>query len=779
MLPLRRLLLRDLLVLVGAAAALITLSLWWGQRASLREQAEARSSLLVDHLRSDLNASMAQVEGLGATLQSLWSEGTLVLPASEGVEPQLHALVRQHPLVAAAFFVDERGEGLFLSRASLEETLEARALNSFQLRQDLGTSWMTTLRRFGRPLPPRDRPPREIYLDASTRPWFVAAQQSPLPLWVDPYPFYGTNLTGITYVVPLRGPGGGFKGVVAMDLMLEDLTGRFWQAHPTAGSLMALVDARGRMILPPRTPILQDPLRRAQSFLQPLDSGRYPTLATLMAQQQGTLWMDSRQGSRLGIRRQLREQAAPPWTLLMAIPESELLGGAQRRLLLALGTCILIVLGVAWHSIRLARRFGNPLRDLSLAAERLGEGQVPAIPETPIAEIRTLGMALRNAGEAQQDRARLQQQLQHSQRLETLGTLAGGIAHDVNNQLGAILGQLFLAREVLPSQSPGALRLIRAEEAVERCAQTTKALLAFSHNAQADLRPLDFNRLIQRTTALLERILGGLVRVDLDLDPNLPRILGEPLQLEQVLMNIAVNARDAMPEGGRLTFRTCHAAGGPVILTVTDTGKGIPPEVLPHVFEPFFTTKPVGKGTGLGLAMAFGILRAHGGSLDVESVLGQGTTFTLRLPTSGTVAEETPNPTQAPEAESGPLAGLRILVAEDEVDLRETLADALTIARAQVETTADGDLAWQLFQATSYDLILSDQRMPQCTGMELLRRIRGTGSTIPFILASGQDLEPFRPELEGDDATRLLPKPFSVARLMELVQEFGLTRKQA
>ncbi|MBI3129821.1 MAG: response regulator [Acidobacteria bacterium] len=779
MLPLRRLLLRDLLVLVGAAAALITFSLWWGQRSSLREQAEARTSLLVDHLRSDLNASMAQIEGLGVTLQSLWSEGTLSLPVTESEEPQLHALVRQHPLVAAVFFVDERGEGIFLSRASLEAALDARPLNSFQLRQEGGTSWMTTLRRFGRPLPTQDRPPREEYLDATTRPWFAAARQSPLPLWVEPYPFYGTSLTGITYVVPLRGPGGIFKGVICLDLMLEDLTGRFWKALPTQGSLMALVDGRGRVILPPRTPILQDPLRRAQSFLQPLDATRYPSLAKLLAQGQDTPWMDFGSGSRLGIRRQLREAAAPAWTLLLTIPEKELLGGAQRRLLWALGACVLILLFVVWHSHRLARRFGNPLRDLSRAAQRLGQGQVPTIPDTPISEIRTLGEALHHAGEAQQDRARLQQQLQHSQRLETLGTLAGGIAHDVNNQLGAIMGQLFLAREVLPAQSPGAQRLIRAEEAVERCAQTTKALLAFSHNAQADLRPLDFNRLIQRTAGLLDRILGGLVRVELDLDPDLPNILGEPLQLEQVLMNIAVNARDAMPEGGLLTFRTRPTEGGPVILSITDTGKGIPPDVLPHIFEPFFTTKPVGKGTGLGLAMAFGILRAHGGNLDVDSSPGQGTTFTLRLPAAGGTHPEVDEPLGSTGMERGPLAGLRILVAEDEVDLRETLADALTIARAQVETAPDGDLAWQLFQATSYDLILSDQRMPHCPGMELLRRVRSTGSGIPFILASGQDLEPFRPELEGDPATRLLPKPFSVARLMELVQEFGLGRPNA
>ncbi|HJV21194.1 MAG TPA: ATP-binding protein [Holophagaceae bacterium] len=775
MLPLRRLLLRDLLVLVGAAAALITFPLWWGQRASLREQAEARTSLLVDHLRSDLNASMAQVEGLGGTLQSLWSENTLALPATEAGESQLHALVRQHPLVASVFFVDERGEGIFLSRANLEDSPSQRTLNSFQLHQDAGTSWMTTLRRNGRPLAPRERPPREVYLDPTTRPWFVAARQSPVSLWVEPYPFYGTSLTGITYVVPLRGPGGTFKGVMGLDLMLEDLTGRFWKAHPTSGSLMALVDGQGRTILPPLSPEMKDPLHRSQAFLQPLDATAYPVLAHLWRRTGEVNWMDLGQGSRLGLRRALREAGTPAWTLLVAVPERELLGGAQRRLLFALGACVLVMLLVGWHSLRLARRFGNPLRDLSRAAKRLGQGQVPAIPDTPIAEIHTLGEALHQAGEAQQDRARLQQQLQHSQRLETLGTLAGGIAHDVNNQLGAILGQLFLAREVLPAGSPGAQRLIRAEEAVERCAQTTKALLAFSHNAQADLRPLAFNHLIQRTAGLLDRILGGLVRVELDLDPNLPDILGEPLQLEQVIMNIAVNARDAMPEGGRLTFRTRPSGPGHVTLTITDTGKGIPPDVLPHIFEPFFTTKPVGKGTGLGLAMAFGILRAHGGTLDVESAPGRGSSFTLRLPASGTLHAEEQG--AKAEADMGPLAGLRILVAEDEVDLRETLADALTIARAQVETAPDGDVAWQLFRSTSYDLVLSDQRMPMCTGMELLRRIRGMGSRIPFILASGQDLEPFRPELEGDAGTRLLPKPFSVARLMELVQEFGVPRK--
>ncbi len=772
MLPLRRLILRDLLVLMGLTASVVGLSLAWNLVVSVREQAEARAGVLVDQLRSDLNGEMVRVEHLGASLRALWQEGQASGPTPPDVlESRFHGLLASFPTVATVILVDAQGDGIFLSQADLDTPPASRTLNGFRL--GAGGA-LLQIRDRGRALPPRERKPPLSYLVATERPWFKAAQATPTPRWVDPYAFFGTNLPGITYVLPIRGPLGEFQGAVAVDLLLEDLTGHFWETRPTAGSQVAMTDSEGRLILLPKTGPLAEAQARAQAFLQPLGPRFLPLLHEVGRRPAGASWFRSQGRSHLGFRRPLRPGGTPPWMVLLVVPEPELIGPAQHRLLVTLGLTLLCLGLVGLRARHLARRFGNPLRDLAGAAETLVQGRIPEPPATPISEIRTVGEALQRAGRLLADRTRLQQQLQHSQRLETLGTLAGGIAHDVNNQLSAILGQLYLARETMPGQSPAAQRIQRAEEAVERCAQTTRALLAFSHQGQTDLRPLDFNHLIRRTAGLLDRVLGGLVRVELDLDPDLPPILGEPLQLEQVLMNLAVNARDAMPQGGQLTFRSRSEGLDFVSLTISDTGRGIPPEVLPHIFEPFFTTKPVGKGTGLGLAMAFGILRAHGGSLDVASEPGEGATFTLRLPVSAEVREAASGPHPTEGGDAGPLAGLRILVAEDEPDLRETLADALTIARAQVETAPDGEVAWQMLQRVPYDLVLSDQRMPQCTGLDLLRRIRASGAKVPFILASGQDLEPFRPELEGDAATRLLPKPFSVAKLLELAQELGI-----
>lgn len=769
MLPLRRLLFRDLLILVGATAALVGLSLVWNLHRSLREQAEARAGILVDQLCTELQADMGRVETLGATLQALWAstpQGTPIRP--EALEAQLHTLTSRHPGVATAFQVDAAGDGALLFQSDLTRPAPERALDGFLLSRP---DRIVQVRAEGRLLPHPREPKAFAYHAPTQRPWFRVARESAGPQWVDPYAFYGTNLPGLTYVVPLRGPGGSFQGALALDLMLEDLTERFWALRPTPGSRVALVDQGGRLVLAPKVAGLESREARAQAFMTPLSAGFLPDLDQAWRAPETPAWVRTASGVHLGMRRPLRSEGTPRWTVVLAIPEAELIGAAQHRLAVTAGLTLVCLLAVGLRARHLARRFGNPLRDLARAAESLVQGQVPPPPETPIAEIRTVGEALERAGRMAVDRTRLQQQLQHSQRLETVGTLAGGIAHDVNNQLGAIMGQLFLAREAMPPGHPAAQRVLRAEEAVERCAQTTKALLAFSHHGQTKLQPLDLNALVRSTADLLDRVLGGLIRVELILHPDLPGILGEPLQLEQVLMNMAVNARDAMPEGGRLTFRTYPTPAGEVALEVRDTGRGIPPEILPQIFEPFFTTKPVGKGTGLGLAMAFGILRAHGGRIDVESTPGHGTLFTLHLPAQG-AAPQAPSGPHPVEVEDGAsLAGLRVLVVEDEPDLRETLADALTVARAQVETAEDGDTAWHLFRASRYDLILSDHRMPACTGMELLRRIRGTGSAVPFILASGQDLEPFQSELEVDPHLRLLAKPFSVARLLEVVAE--------
>jgi signal transduction histidine kinase/CheY-like chemotaxis protein len=461
------------------------------------------------------------------------------------------------------------------------------------------------------------------------------------------------------------------------------------------------------------------------------------------------------------------------WQMVLAIPEQDLLAATQTWILLLTAVVfILLVIPLLW-GLRAGRILSAEAQILAKAAQSLGAGEPPELPIQRVSEFRTVGQALTRAHAEIQDRIRLQQRLQHSQRIETLGTLAGGIAHDVNNHLSAIMGQIFLARETLPEGHPSGQRLVQAEAAAQRCARVTRALLTFSRQEKPDLAPLDLNDLVARTAEVLERVLGGMVRVRLELGSDLPRILGERVQLEQVIMNLAINARDSMPEGGTVTFVTRLDRAHSVQLCVTDTGTGIPPEQLPHIFEPFFTTKPVGQGTGLGLAMVFGIMKSHGGHLEVESTVGVGTTFTLAFPplaSAGSGAAELP----ATQELKGPLQGFAVLVAEDEAYLKETLEDAISIAGAVVVSAATGDEAWQRFQEQSFDCVLSDQRMPGCTGLELLRRIRAAGSPVPFILASGQDLDPFNAEAAADPRVRLLAKPFSVTRLIAMMDELGL-----
>lgn len=236
-------------------------------------------------------------------------------------------------------------------------------------------------------------------------------------------------------------------------------------------------------------------------------------------------------------------------------------------------------------------------------------------------------------------------------------------------------------------------------------------------------------------------------------------------------MNLAVNARDAMPAGGSLRLRTFRDEGGQVCVEVQDTGTGIPENLLPHIFEPFVTTKDFTKGTGLGLAMVFGIVKAHQGQVHAENVLGGGARFLVSLPPAHMGKAPDPPLPSDPSLNRKTLAGRRILVAEDEALLRDMLAEALTLARAQVTAAPDGGVAWRAWQTGSFDLVLSDHRMPDCTGLELLERIRATGSQVPFILVSGQGLEGMEAALAKASQVRLLPKPFELSQLLALMTE--------
>ena len=765
MLSIRRLLLRDLLILAIGVTGLILGVSWEEQHRALRQQADLRAAESLRHLDRTLRTDLEQAQALGAVLQTWWTTGVLDPADAEGAARLVTPLLAGQRGVTSLNLAraDERSL-LFLNLGGTWSLRELRpAGNGAEVR------WMR-LDAGGHILNRGAWTP--MAYDPRTRPWYLAGAAASPATWTPAYPFYTTHDPGITYALPIRGSGPELRGVAALDYLLDDLTQAVWEAQPTPNSRCLVVDDLDRPIVLPRDPAFLALKARRQAFLQPLEGPALaPSARLLQALPQGGEASFSFDGDPLVGRVQAFEGLPGiRWRLALAIPEDDLMGPARHRALGVLALALVSLGLAAWRIRRLAIQVATPMARLGDLAEALGQGTLPPPIPSDLREIRSLDRALRQAQESLADQGRLQRQLEHSQRMETVGTLAGGIAHDVNNQLAAILGQLHLCRELLPEGHSVLDRLERAEEATRRCAQTTKALLSFSHQSRPELKRLDLNAVVQETGAILDRLLGGRIRLGLALAPDLPWVEGDGVQLEQVLLNLAVNARDAMPEGGTLTLRTRQDAAGQVCLEVQDTGSGIPEAALPHIFEPFFTTKEQGKGTGLGLAMVFGIVKAHQGRIQAENAPEGGARFRITLPPAGRPHDSGPPRKAGLRAETR-LVGVRVLVAEDEALLRDMLADALTLARAQVTATQDGAVAWRAWQAGAFDLILSDHRMPDCTGYELLQRIRATGSDVPFILVSGQGLEAVERELARDPRTRILPKPFEMPRLLALMAE--------
>ncbi len=765
MMSIRRLLLRDLMILVGGVTALILGVSWWEQRQALRQQADLRAAESLSHLDRMLRTNLGQAQSLGTVIQAWWTTG-LLDPAD--AERTAHLVM---PLLAGQRAVTS----LNLARTDEHSLLFLKLGGAWSLRElrPAGTAaevrWMRP-DAGGHIL--HQEPWTPMAYDPRTRPWYVASASAGEGAWTGAYAFYTTHDPGITFSLPIRGPGPELRGVAALDFLLDDLTQSVWEAQSTPNSRCLVVDDQDRAIILPKDAAYALPEARRQAFLQPLGASFLPLHHRLLQTlPQGGDTAFAFDGSTLVGRVQAFEGLPGiQWRLALTIPEEDLMGPARRRAL-SLFALALVSLGLAaWRTRRLAVQVATPMARLGNLAEALGQGALPPPIDSDLREIRSLDRALRQAQESLADQGRLQRQLEHSQRMETVGTLAGGIAHDVNNQLAAILGQLHLCRELLPEGHSVMDRLERAEEATRRCAQTTKALLSFSHQSRPELKRLDLNALVEETGAILDRLLGGRIRLRLSLTRDLPWVQGDGVQLEQVLMNLAVNARDAMPEGGSLWLRTRLDAAGQVCLEVQDTGSGIPESALPHIFEPFYTTKEQGKGTGLGLAMVFGIVKAHQGRIQAENPPEGGARFRITLPAAGRPHDSGPIRKAGLRAETR-LVGVRVLVVEDEALLRDMLADALTLARAQVTATQDGAVAWRAWQAGAFDLVLSDHRMPDCTGYELLQRIRAAGSDVPFILVSGQGLEAVEKELAQDPRTRLLPKPFEMPRLLALMAE--------
>jgi PAS domain S-box-containing protein len=381
------------------------------------------------------------------------------------------------------------------------------------------------------------------------------------------------------------------------------------------------------------------------------------------------------------------------------------------------------------------------------------------------------------------DRKQLEEQLLQSQKLEAIGRLAGGVAHDFNNMLTAIGGYTAFALEHAADGSPLRSDLDEIRKATDRAGKLTRQLLAFSRKQVLTPELLNMNDIVVEMQSMLKPLIGEDVMLTTRLDPDLGPIEADPGQLHQVVMNLVVNARDAMPDGGILLIETANAdvdepgddaiePGRYVTLTVRDAGEGIDGETLGQIFEPFFTTKEPGKGTGLGLATVYGIVKQSGGYLEVDSEVGVGSAFTIYLRRVDDARLQHPEPAPplpAPVAVGPDDAAKRVLVVEDEEVVRRLVRQVLEGEGYEVLVAQDGEAAIEIAGRSTIDLLLTDLTMPNVGGRELAERLRLEQPDLRVVYMSGYVEEGLTGALVP--ATSFLSKPFTFLELTEKVRE--------
>jgi two-component system cell cycle sensor histidine kinase/response regulator CckA len=382
-------------------------------------------------------------------------------------------------------------------------------------------------------------------------------------------------------------------------------------------------------------------------------------------------------------------------------------------------------------------------------------------------------------------RRQLETQLIQAQKMEAIGQLAGGIAHDFNNLLTAITGYIELALDALPPGQPIYSDLTEAQKAAQRAATLTAQLLAFARKQIIDVRVLDLNRLVLELDKLLRRVLGEHIELITQPTPCLGQVKVDPGQIEQVIVNLAVNARDAMPNGGKLMIETAntvlgsdyahrHAGvtpGAYVMLVVSDTGSGMDAAVQGHIFEPFFTTKAPGKGTGLGLATCYGIVKQHGGHIELYSKAGYGSTFKIYLPQ----VEESPDPLLPHDQVTAVPQGTEVaLLVEDESLVRALVGRVLRELGYTVLEATNGEEALHTiheYAGTPIELLITDVVMPRMGGKALAEQLMAVYPRIKVLFVSGYATDTITHHGRLEPGTNFLSKPFTPTALAHKVRE--------
>ncbi|MBN2125135.1 MAG: response regulator, partial [Deltaproteobacteria bacterium] len=384
---------------------------------------------------------------------------------------------------------------------------------------------------------------------------------------------------------------------------------------------------------------------------------------------------------------------------------------------------------------------------------------------------------------------KLEDQLLHAQKMEAIGTLAGGVAHDFNNLLQAVQGYADLLLLDQKEGDRGYREVQEIRRAGQKAAGLTRQLLTFGRKVESKLRPLDLNAVVKQASALLERTIPKMIDIELHLSEDMMPVHGDPGQIEQILMNLGINARDAMPEGGRVVIETgevslddfyCEGhlgakAGRYACVRFSDTGCGMDRDTLTHIFEPFYTTKETGTGTGLGLAMVYGIVKSHNGYIMCYSEPGKGTTFKIYLPAIAREAE----PESRKEDAAPPGGTETILLVDDEEYIRSLGAEILSRFGYSVLQAPDGESALEIYrkEGESIDLIILDLIMPGMGGKRCLEKILEVDPEAAVLISSGHSINgPTRETIESG-AKGFIAKPYQVTDMLQSV--YDVLRRQA
>jgi signal transduction histidine kinase/CheY-like chemotaxis protein len=419
------------------------------------------------------------------------------------------------------------------------------------------------------------------------------------------------------------------------------------------------------------------------------------------------------------------------------------------------------------------------LADRVRATERLRQSQEALVQLNETLEVRieerTRALAQANDRLMNEvlERERVQQAMVQFQKMEAIGRLTGGIAHDFNNLLNVIQGSMDLIL-LMSADQAAKQRAEVARRACERGGKLTSQLLAFSRNQNLDLRPASVGVLFDGVRELVAASIGSGITLRFEIAPEVDCVLADVNQMEMALLNLAINARDAMPDGGTLAYQAAHAAPPPglplegdyVRIAVTDSGEGMSPEVAARVFEPFFTTKGVGKGTGLGLSQVYGMAQQSGGAAHIVSEPGVGTTVEIWLRAVSRGSDRVDGPRAPAPAVSR--KGARILVVEDDDSVRTSMVTSLEALGHQVAQAADGEGALRELRRAAPDLMITDYLMPGITGAELVRHARKDFPLLPMIIATGYaDMKAIEQVISDD---MVLRKPFQLAELAASVE---------